>query len=54
MVDFGEFNEMIKISGKIDKSDTYNRFRRNISFFIQDLVWINYLIKNEILLLNLL
>ena len=35
MVDFGESDKMIKISGKIDKSNTYNRFTGNISFFIQ-------------------
>ena len=33
MVDFGISNKMIKISGKVDKSDIYNRFS-NISFFI--------------------
>ena len=26
---------MIKISGKIDKSDTYKGFSRDISFFLQ-------------------
>ena len=35
MVDFGEFDKMIKTSGKMDKSDTYNGFSSNISFFIQ-------------------
>ena len=28
---------MIKISGKMDKSNTYNGFRSNISFFIHSL-----------------
>ena len=36
---------MIEINGSVDKSNTSNRFSRNVSFFI--------LIKNEILLLNL-
>ena len=27
---------MIKISGKMDKSDTYKEFSNNISFFIQE------------------
>ena len=31
MVDFSEFDKMIKISGRADKSNTYNG---NISFFI--------------------
>ena len=31
MVDFGESDKMIKIRGKKDKSDTYNRFSSNIS-----------------------
>ena len=31
MVDFGESDKMIKISGKVDKPDTYNGFG-NISF----------------------
>ena len=35
MVDFGESDKMIKISGKVDKSNTYYEFTRNISFFIQ-------------------
>ena len=26
---------MIEISGKLDKSNSYNRFSSNISFFIQ-------------------
>ena len=34
MVDLGESDKMIKISGKIDKSNTYNGFRSNILFFI--------------------
>ena len=36
MVDFGESDKMIKISGKMDKSGTYKGFRSNISFFIQE------------------
>ena len=35
MVDFGESDKTIKISGKVDKSNTYNGFSSNISFFIQ-------------------
>ena len=31
MVDFGEYDKMMeKIKGKMDKSDTYNGFSRNI------------------------
>ena len=30
MVGFGEFDKMIKISGKVDKSNTYNSFSGNI------------------------
>ena len=33
MVDFRESDKMIKISGKMDKSNTYNRFSSDISFF---------------------
>ena len=35
MVDFGESDKMIKIRGKVDKLNTYNRFSSNILFFIQ-------------------
>ena len=35
MVNFGKSDEIIKISGKVDKPKTYNRFSSNISFFIQ-------------------
>ena len=34
MVDFGESDKMIKISGKVDNSNTYNGFNGNISYFI--------------------
>ena len=34
MVDFGESDKTIKISGKVDKPNTYNKFNSNISFFI--------------------
>ena len=34
MVNFGESDKMIKISRKVDKPNTYNRFNGNISFFI--------------------
>ena len=34
MVDFGKSDKMIKISGKVDKPNTYNGFSRDISFFI--------------------
>ena len=36
MVDFGESDNMIKISGKMDKSDNYKGFSSDISFFIQE------------------
>ena len=36
MVDFGETDKMIKISGKMDKSDSYKEFSIDISFFIQE------------------
>ena len=36
MVDFGKSDKMVKIkSRKVDKSNTYNEFSNNISFFIQ-------------------
>ena len=38
MVDFGEPDKTIKISGKVDKSNAYNGFNCNISFFIQELL----------------
>ena len=34
MFDFGESDKTINLSGKVDKSNTYNRFNGNISFFI--------------------
>ena len=34
MVDFEESVKMIKMSEKMDKSNTYNEFTGNISFFI--------------------
>ena len=34
MVGFGESDKMIKISEKADKSNSYNGFTSNISFFI--------------------
>ena len=33
MIDFGESDKMIKISGKVDKSNTYKGFSGDISFF---------------------
>ena len=36
MIDFGESDKMAKISEKIDKSDAYKGFYRDISFFIQE------------------
>ena len=36
MVDFGESDTMMNINGKVDKSDTYNEFSSDISFFIQE------------------
>ena len=35
MVDFDESDKMMKISGKVDKSNTYNWFSDDISLFIQ-------------------
>ena len=34
MVDFGKSDKMIKIHGKVDKSNIYNGFNGNISFCI--------------------
>ena len=34
LLNFSEFDKMIKISGKVDKSKTDNRFSWNILFFI--------------------
>ena len=33
MVDFGKSDKMINVSGKVDKSNTYNGFISDISFF---------------------
>ena len=35
MVDFGESDKMMKISGKVNKLNTYNEFSCDISFFTQ-------------------
>ena len=35
MGDFGKSDKMIKINGKVDKSNTHNGFSSDISFFIQ-------------------
>ena len=35
MVDFGKFDKMIKISGKMEKSDIYKEVSSDISFFIE-------------------
>ena len=34
MVDYGESDKMMKIIGKVDKSDSYEGFSCKISFFI--------------------
>ena len=34
MADFGEYDQMIKISDKVDKSNTYNGFGNDTLFFI--------------------
>ena len=34
LIDSGESDQMIKISGKVNLSNTYNRLSCNISFFI--------------------
>ena len=52
MVNFGESDEMIKRSGKVDKSNTCNGFSSNISFLIQESEEVLPWIKNKILLLN--
>ena len=36
MVGFRKSDKMIKASGKVDKSNSYNGFSRSISFFIQE------------------
>ena len=36
MVDLDEYDKMIKISGKVDESNTYNEQSCNISFFIRE------------------
>ena len=41
MVDFGESDKIIKMIGKVDKSNTYNEFTGNILFFIH---------RNEVIL----
>ena len=43
MVDFGESDKMIKISGKVDNSNTYNGFCANILSFI----WKNFFRLNK-------
>ena len=35
MVNFVKSDKMIKISGEVDKPNTYNGFSSDISFFIQ-------------------
>ena len=42
MVHFGESDKMIKISGKVDKWNTYNEFGSNISFFKEELLQTNF------------
>ena len=34
MLDFGESDKMMKLNKKMDKSDTWNGFSRNILFFL--------------------
>ena len=36
LIDFGESDMIINIWWKVDKWNTYNWFRRNIYFFIQE------------------
>ena len=48
IVGFGKSYKMIKISEKVDKSNTYKGFCRNISFFIQGRkVCISFSLNNE-------
>ena len=35
-LDYGEYDKIMKISGKVDKSDTHKGSHSNISFFIQE------------------
>ena len=55
MLDFGESDKMIKVSGKVDKSNTYNGFIGYISFFetdsFLDIIRVNglYIIRFETL-----
>ena len=45
MIDYGASDNMIRISGKIDKSNTYKRFySSDISFFIPILEFSGYLV----------
>ena len=50
MVDFGESNEMIKISGKVDKLNTYNGFSDKISLFVNSLslLWWSSFVNKEL------
>ena len=34
MIDFGKSDKIIRVSGKVDKSNIYNKFSGYISFFI--------------------
>ena len=47
----GESDKLIKISGKVEKSNTYNGFTGDISFFIQFAEVLQWM-KNEILPVN--
>ena len=42
MVESGVFDKMIKISGKMDKSDTDKEFSSDILFFIQEFLQTNF------------
>ena len=41
MVDFGDFDKMIKISVNVDKSDTQVEFYSNVSYFIHGSLCVN-------------
>ena len=42
MIDFGESDKVIKISRKVDKSDTYKGLSSNISIFIREFLQTNH------------
>ena len=47
MVDFGKSDKMIKISGKVDKSNTYNGYRGNIRSLLTEKLQKHFLIEEK-------